>query len=357
MNRLPGDVEPLRPDAFPSAPEFALGLERYAFRHRLPVREGVGVRAVSDGSTGDRLSVATDEGILQGRSVVVASGGARVPRVPAIAAALSPSILQLHTAAYRNAAQLPTGAVLVVGGGQSGLQIAEDLRHAGRDVFLATSRVGRLPRRYRGRDSFGWLVPDGYFDETRTQATPGRNPQISSGAGGQTLSYQHLERMGAVVLGGLAHISGSRLRLRDDLADNIAFADEMSATLRSRMDAYIARSGVDAPPPDPDPADEPYPTRSVAPALRELDLRRAGVGTVIWATGFGPDTGFLRVPVVGARGEIVQRDGATAVPGLFVTGQPWLRTRRSGTIYGVVPDAAHIADLVAHRVAARRMAA
>jgi putative flavoprotein involved in K+ transport len=354
MNRLPGDATPVRPNEFPSAPEFVIGLERYAFRRRLPVRQGVTVRSLDLGSTGDSLSVATDEGVLEARSVVVASGGARVPRLPAMSSALSRTILQLHTAGYRSARELRAGAVLVVGGGQSGVQIAEDLLHAGRQVFLATSTVGRLPRRYRGRDSFAWLVDDGFFDERLTETTAMPNPQISGAAGGHTLSYQHLERLGAVLLGGVAGMSGSRVGLRADLARNILFADATSAALRSRIDAHIARSGTDAPQPEADPADEPYPTRSIPQPPHELDLRRAGITTIIWAVGFDADTAFVRAPVVDERGEIAQRDGATAVPGLFVVGQSWLRSRRSGTIYGVVADAPHVADLVTHRLAARR---
>jgi putative flavoprotein involved in K+ transport len=358
MNRLPGDGAPVRPDEFPSAPEFVVGLERYAFRHRLPVREGVAVRSVDRGSTDDSLLLATDEGLLQARSVVVASGGASVPRVPPMATALSRSIFQLHTARYRNAGELPAGAVLVVGGGQSGVQIAEDLLHAGRQVFLATSAAGRLPRRYRGRDSFAWLVDEGFFDESRTRATAVPNPQISGRAGGHTLSYQYLERLGAVLLGGVADASGSRVRLRDDLEHNIAFADAVSVALRSRIDAHIARSGIDAPPPDEDSADAPYPMSSIPQARRDLDLRRAGVATVIWATGLDPGTAFVHAPVIGERGRIAQRDGATAVPGLFVTGQPWQRSRRSGTIYGVTADAPHVASLVSRRLeAGRRIAA
>lgn len=353
MNRLPHDAEPVRPDEFPSAPQFAIGLERYAFAQRLPVRQGVAVRSVDRGSTDDSLTVATDEGVLEARAVVVASG-ARVPRVPGMAPALSRSILQLHTADYRSARDLPAGAVLVVGGGQSGVQIAEDLLRSGRDVLLATSAVGRLPRRYRGRDSFAWLVDDGFFDEPRADRTAAANPQISGAAGGHTLSYQHLERHGAVLLGGLAGVAGSRLRLRDDLGVNIRFADAVSDLLRARIDAHIARSGANAPAQEVDPADEPYPIRSIPRTPSELDLRRAGVATVIWATGFDFDTRFVRPPVVGERGEILQRDGATAMPGLFVIGQPWLRSRRSGTVYGVVADAPHVADLVSQHLARRR---
>ena len=354
INRLPGEPEPARPDEFQSAPRFVLGLQRYAFRQRLPVREGVTVRSLERAPAADALRVATDDGVLEARSVVVASGGSRVPRVPAMASALSRSILQLHTAGYRNAAELPAGAVLVVGGGQSGVQIAEDLLHAGRRVYLATSAVARLRRRYRGRDSFAWLLEEGYFDERREQATVGPNPQISGVAGGRTLSYQHLERLGAVLLGGVAGMSEWRVRLHDDLAHNVRFADATSAALRSRIDAHIARCALDAPEPEPDAADEPYAAHAVPRTPAELDLRSAGVGSVIWATGFLPGNGFVRMPILGQRGEIINREGATAVPGLFVMGQPWLRTRRSSSIYGVVTDAPHVADLVMSRLAARR---
>ena len=354
MNRLPGDAAPVDPDGFPSAAQFVLGLERYAFSQRLPVREGVTVRALDRAPAADSISVATDEGVFEARAAVVASGGARVPRVPAMGAALPASVLQLHTAGYRRAADLPDGAVLVVGGGQSGVQIAEDLLVAGRDVFLATSAAPRVPRRYRGRDAFAWLVDDGYFDERRDQTTPRPNPQISGTAGGRTLSYQHLEGLGAVLVGGVAAIDGTRLRLREDLARNVVYADDASTALRARIDAHIARAGIDAPGPDLDPADEAYPRHRLPQGPRELDLRRAGVTTVIWATGFDAATSFVRAPVLGERGKIAHREGATNVPGLFVLGQSWLRTRRSSSIYGVIADAPHVAELVMGRLAERR---
>jgi putative flavoprotein involved in K+ transport len=353
MNRLPGEPTAERPDEFPSGSQFALGLERYAFRHRLPVREGSPVRGVEVGAAGGPLRVDAADGVLEARAVVVASG-ISVPRIPAMAATLPRSILQLHAADYRNPDALPPGRVLVAGGGQSGVQIAEDLVEAGREILLATSTVGRLPRRYRGRDAFAWLVDEGFFDERRGEMTPTTNPQISGAGGGHTVSYQQLERQGAVLIGGLSGASGSRVRLREDLARNIVFADAASVAMRTRIDRHIARTGADAPAPEHDPADEPYPGGPLPHGPAELDLLRAGVGTVIWATGFDAATGFVRAPVVGERGELAQSDGATAVPGLFVVGQPWLRTRRSGTISGVAADAPHVADLVARRLAARR---
>ncbi len=359
MNRLPDDVDAVEPDAFPSAPEFVRGLERYAFRQRLPVRPGVTVVAVAPLRTAEGFSIATDDGVFEARSVVVASGAARVPRIPAVASALPGSVIQLHAAEFRSADTLPAGAVLVVGGAQSGVQIADDLLDAGRDVYLATSRVGRLPRRYRGRDAFAWLVEDSFFDERLPApgVAPPTSPQISGAGGCRTLSLQHLERRGATLLGRLTGASGPRVGLADDVAGNAAFADAVACAVRRRIDAHIERVGADAPAPEPDPADEPYPERSLPHGPAELDLRGAGVRSVIWASGFGSDTGYLRLPVVGKRGRIVQREGATAVPGLFVVGQPWQRNRGSGNIFGVAADAPHVAELVARRMLGRRRAA
>jgi putative flavoprotein involved in K+ transport len=163
--------------------------------------------------------------------------------------------------------------------------------------------------------------------------------------------------MGAVLLGGLADASGERVAFRDNLAHNVRFADEASAAFRARIDAHITRVGADAPDPDPDPADEPWPGRFAPASPRRLHLRRAGIRTVIWATGFDAATSYVHAPVRGERGRIAHRDGATAMPGLFVTGQTWLRTRRSGTIHGVVADAPHVAELVAGRLAERRQVA
>ena len=352
MNVLPADVAPERPDAFLSAAEFALGLQRYAFRHRLPVREGVGVRGVEGGGPGAPLRVLTDDDDeIEARSVIVASGLSK-PRIPPIA--LSLSAFQLHAAGYRNSDHLPAGRVLIVGGGQSGVQIADDLLDAGRDVLLATSKVGRVPRRYRGRDVFGWLEEIGFFDEHRGEAPPNPVPQLGSH---RTLSYQQLEHRGAVLLGGLERATGSRVRFRGDLAHHIVFADAVSAAIRARIDAHIERTGDDAPPAEDDPADEPYRAGALPDGSCAVDLRSAGIGAVIWATGFEPATKFLPDAVAGERGAPAHREGVTAVPGLFVVGHPWLRTRRSGLIAGVAADAPHVADLVVRHLATPRRTA
>jgi putative flavoprotein involved in K+ transport len=351
INVMPGDAPPEHPDGFPTAAEFALGLQRYAFRHRLPVREEVEVLDVEIGARGARLRVVTDEDAIEARSVIVASGTSK-PRIPPVA--LSLSAFQLHAAGYRNADHLPAGRVLVVGGGQSGIQIADELLDAGRDVLLSTSKAGRVPRRYRGRDVFAWLDEEGFLDERRGDAAAGPNPQLGAA---YTVSYQQLEQRGAVLLGGLERADRSRVQFRGDLGHHIVFADAVSAAIRTRIDAHIERTGTDAPSAEDDPADEPYRAGLLPAGSCTLDLRGAGVSAVIWATGFDAATRFLPHDVTGERGALSHHDGATAVPGLFVLGHPWLRTRRSGTISGIAADAPHVADLVVDHLATRRQAA
>ena len=282
---------------------------------------------------------------LRARTVIVASGGQTVARIPSVAAGLPPDILQLDTARYRNPAELPPGAVLVVGGAQSGGQIVEDLLDGGRRVFLATSRVPRGPRRYRGRDILEWLVPLGFFDQRTdaiTDPVERRTPVlIISGVGrhGHSVSLQSLAAKGATLLGRLGAIDGSSIRLAPDLAENIRWADARSAEVRQRIDGWIAKSGRSLPPHDPDPADEPCadPDGFAAPA--RLDLRTEGITTVIWSCGFGADLGWLHLPVVAPDGTLQVRDGRPDIPGLGFVGFPWLRSRKSGVILGALDDA------------------
>jgi putative flavoprotein involved in K+ transport len=243
--------------------------------------------------------------------------------------------------------------VLVVGGAQSGLQIAEDLADAGQRVQLCTSRVGRMPRRYRGRDVDAWLDAQGYYEvptaEVPAEELTARRPQISGADGGHTLSLRRLAAKGVMLLGRVAGVDGHRLRFADDLPANSAHADHASMRLKRRIDAHIAAVGLRAPADVADPDDDPPPPEALRQSPLELDIKAAGIHTVIWATGFGPDTGWLQLPVLDHAGQVKHHAGATAMPGLFVTGVPWLRTRKSGIVYGAADDGAHIAALAAGR--------
>lgn len=342
------------PDGFWSHHEFVHYLQEYAEHWRLPVRTGVTVESVeqvpgrgrflvrtrSDGQAGESLTT---------RSVVVASGIQRTPRIPALASRLPQGITQLHSAEYRNPGALPPGGVLVVGSAQSGCQIAEDLLSAGRTVYLGTSRVGRVPRRYRGRDILQWWIDTGFADvtfaslEDKAMAnTP--LPQLSGiGRYGHTVSLQYLAGLGAVILGRLLDVDDGTLVTGDDAAANVLFADQFSQRNKDNADAYLARMGMAYPPLEDDPADRPDPKASCVSPLRRLNLADTKVGTVIWATGFGGDFSWLRLPVLDAQGRPLHQEGVSPVRGLYFVGLPWLRSRKSGIIYGIQHDAQYIA--------------
>lgn len=361
MNRLPGDPEPAEPDAFLSQAAFVAQLETYVRRFALPVRAGTTVAGVAPASTGEGFTIdvdGTDAGRLHARAVVVASGTQRVPRIPSIAAALPRGILGLPSADYRNPAALPDGAVLVVGSGQSGVQIAEDLLGAGRSVYLCTSRVGRMPRRHRGRDTMAWLVQVGFFDQRpedlpEPALTRAAQPLVSGvGVRGHTVSLQDLAGRGVTLLGRPTAVAGPRLVLDDSLGANIAFGDERAAEFRRLIDDRLRRLSQPLPPLEDDPADRAHPDPTSVRAPRTLDLKKAGIGCVVWATGVGGDFPWLRVPGALARdGSSVQRDGVSEVPGLYFIGMPWLSRRKSGIVLGVADDAAFLTAHVERHLA------
>ena len=347
MNRLPGYRL-----AAGAAREFlprdtAVGLLD-GFARGLPVQAGTEVLSVDVGDGG--YDVVTGAGRMKARAVVVASGGQRRPVIPRLSAALPADIHQLHAGDYRRPDALPPGAVLVVGSGQSGMQIATDLAAAGREVLLATSQVPRVPRRYRGRDCHEWGVELGLYDQPAEAVTdPAEfrrpHPMLSGAHGGQTLSYQQLARDGVRLLGRLAGADGGTLGFGPELPRHIQHADQGAAQFRRLVDEYVTRAGIAAPPPDTDPAERPGPASREAP--RTLNARAERISTVVWCTGFGPDTSWLRVPVLRPDGTVEHARGVTAFPGLYVAGHPWLSNRGSGLLYGVAADAARIAQHVA----------
>jgi putative flavoprotein involved in K+ transport len=251
--------------------------------------------------------------------------------------------------------------VLIVGSGQSGVQIAEDLLDAGRTVYLSTSAVSRLRRRYRGRDSLEWLVDAGVFYDVPVPRLPDPNVRFqtlwtTSGVGrlGHTVSLQSLADRGAILLGRPIGIEGDRLQLDDSVGANIAFGDRKSADFNAQIEAFVRSTGVESPPLEADPADVPHPDPVSVRTPSELDLSTAGVGTVIWATGFSGDLSYLDVPVLDEHAAPIHERGVAKVPGIFFVGFPWLWTRKSGIILGVDEDTAFIADRVADRLAKSR---
>jgi putative flavoprotein involved in K+ transport len=328
-------------------------LRDYRQRFTLPVREDCEVLEVSLDPGGDFVASCADGTGWQAENLVICSGIQNAPITPAVAAELPARIHQLHAADYRNAVALPAGAVLVVGGAQSGVQIAEDLIEAGRGTYLCTSKVGRAVRRYRGRDLLEWSRDAGLTAHTpadlpdpEMQFWP--QPQISGAHGGRTVSLHSLGRQGVVLLGRLTSVHGEELQIADDLLANAAWSDGISAKFKEMIDGYIEAAGLEVEPPQPDEAEAPFLGLAEQAQVRQLRLDEADISTVIWATGFGGDFSYLNFPVHrDERGTPAHDRGVAPTPGLYYLGFPWLRTRASGIIAGIVPDAEWVCECIA----------
>jgi len=362
MNALPGmPYDGPEPGSFSSAHDLAGYFQRYVERFQLPVQTDTAVVSIEQAENGKDFIVSTVTGgraqePLLCRCVVIASGVQRTPRLPALRSQIPARIAQLHSSEYRNPAALPPGSVLVVGSGQSGCQIVEDLLSAGRTVYLSTSKVARVPRRYRGRDILDWWIDTGFLDVTYDSLTDKSisllaQPQISGLAPqGHTVSLQHLSRQGAVILGRLLSAEGDNLLLSDEAAAHVQFADAFSDRIKGMIDAYIEQTGIAAPANDDDPADASDPDAACVSPLRQLNLAASKLGSIIWATGFAGDFGWIHLPALDAAGKPLHQRGVSPVPGLYFIGLPWLYMRKSGITYGVGEDARYIADAIAARL-------
>lgn len=366
MNGLPGS--PYRgedPEGFLTRDELVASFERHVADHTLPIRVGVAVERVHQSPDSNDFVVETvdrdgDVELLTTRNVVVASGIQRTPKIPPVAERLPDSVTQLHASQYRSATGLPDGAVVVIGSAQSGCQIAEDLVEAGRTVFLCTSRVARVPRRYRGRDALDWMVRAGLFDQRVADLPDPRmefaaQPQISGvGSRGHTVSLQGLAARSVHLMGKLVDVADGVITTDDHLTEHVAFADEFSADFKRSIDDYITTEGIEAPAADVDPLDE----RATGSLVGEttLDLEAAAVSTVVWCTGFESSFPWLDVPAVfDDEGRPVHDRGVARVPGITFLGFPWLHTRKSGILYGIDEDACHLTEAIVANTSARTM--
>ena len=352
MNQLPGDQRPLSdPDGFWHRDELLQSYESHARTMKLPVRTGVNVTGIGPGPGGKWFEVRTFDGSYNAANVVVASGTMQTPRTPAVSKELPPWLDQVHTADFRNPDQLKPGGVLIIGSAQSGVQIAEELIEAGRPVYLCTSKVGRSPRNYRGKDILYWGIESGFLNQTvadledpNMQFTT--QPQVSGTKGGHTVTLQQLARDGVVLFGGLKGASRDQVQFRDDLKDNCDLGDGASQRAKQRIDDYIAQNGIDAPPAESDPVEAPNPDLISADPQKSLDLKQVGIKAVIWCTGFTADFSWVERLELDSHGTPVHSNGVSSIPGLYFNGFPWLRNRASGLIYGAVRDSEHIASLI-----------
>ena len=349
--RLPGaEYQGDAPDGFMPRDEIVARFEQYVERSKLPVHYGVRVTAVEQDENGGGYLVRTDETTMQARNVVIATGLFQRPKESSFSADLSAHIEQRHSGQYRNPQSLPDGAVLVVGSGQSGSQIAQELYESGRKVYLCVGSAGRGPRRYRGKDIYEWLDLTGYFDRTVDQLPSPKakfagSVQVSGRDGGRSLNLHQFARDGVVLLGHLQGARESRVWLAPDLKENLAKTDKFEAELIKLIDGFIEQSGLNAPAERLPELRDGYEAEEIA----ELDLDSAGITTIIWATGYQYDFGLVNLPVLDGDGYPLQERGATDHPGLFFVGMPWLFKLKSGLLAGVGDDAAHIASVIAAR--------
>src|SRR6266404_3760170 len=335
------------PDGFAGTGEIVDYITAYAAFVAPPIRCGVAVTRLRCRDGGSGFVAETSDGAIEADNVVVATGPYQRPLMPDLLR--DEDIFQVHASRYKNPEQLPPGAVLVVGSGASGAQITEELRRAGRRVYLSIGHHTRLPRRYRGRDLIWWLGAMG-IDQTPVEARgPARLlPLITGAYGGYTIDFRRFAADGVTLLGRVAAAHRGIFDIAPDLTQSLAEGDAAYSTFLDMVDAHVQRHGLKMPvepaaravPPDPPCVTEP---------LRRLDFRADGIGAVIWATGYGLDFGWIDAPVLDRRGEPLHRHGITEVPGLYFLGLQWLSKLKSSFLSGVGDDAAVLADHIAAR--------
>jgi putative flavoprotein involved in K+ transport len=343
--QLPGhEYRGPEPDAFSSLHETISYFDEYAKMLSAPVRTGVRVSGLRVETGGYRIEVEDDA--LHATNVVVATGAYQRPTPTDLTESVPADVLQLHANAYRRPEQLPDGAVLVVGSGQSGCQISDELLQAGRTVYLSCGRCHWAPRRYRGREIVHWLIESGFMDQTvDTLPSPAArlmcNVPISGNDGGHDCHPRWLSERGAILLGRLTDFDGYKAVFAPDLEASLTWGDDLLADILRKLDDYIVTNGIDSS--EPEPREPPAPL----PTIEELDLRDAGLSSVLWSNGFRPDFGWIDLPLFDADGWPVQVRGITSQPGPYFVGVHWLHKRKSSLLFGVGEDAEHVAAHIA----------
>lgn len=343
------------PHGFMRRDEIVRYVEEYAASFDPPVAEATAVTKLARRRGEHAFELETTAGTLTAEQVVVAAGGYHVPSIPRIAERLNGDILQLHSADYRNPAALPNGDVLVVGSGQSGAQIAEDLHLAGRSVHLCVGSAPRTARRFRGKDVVEWLDALGYYDmpvhdhPLKERVRQKANHYVTGRDGGRDIDLRRLAREGMRLYGRLRDVRDGALLFAPDLKENLDRADAVAESIKTTIERYIAQHGLDA------PTEARYqPVWEPETQPMELDYRQAGIRSIVWCVGFRNDYRWIELPVFDGSGYPVHERGVTPVAGLYFLGLPWLYTWGSGRFSGVGRDAAFLADAIEAAAAGSR---
>jgi putative flavoprotein involved in K+ transport len=341
------------PHGFMKKQEILDYLEGFKKHVNAPLIEGVTVQRVARGGS-QGFEVHTSAGLFTADQVVVASGGYHQPIIPRMAERLPKEILQLHSEQYRNPQALPEGTVMVVGCGQSGAQIAEDLHLAGRKVVLATGNAPRCARFYRGKDVVDWLADMGYYDmpvnehPLREGVRDNTNHYVTGRDGGRDIDLRKFAAEGMELYGLLKDLDGETLHFAGDLTENLDHADGIYNGINASIDKFIATNGIDAPP------GEMYEATWQSKGERlTLNLSEAGITSVVWCIGFQPDFDWLDLAVFNGRGQPVHVRGVTAQVGVYFLGLPWLHTWGSGRFSGIARDARYLAEQIDARLSSK----
>ncbi len=357
--QLPGFPYPgADPNGFMQKDEIVKYLEDYAAFFNPPVQEGVTVLNVSQRESQNGFDIRTTVGDCTADQVVIAVGGYHRPKIPRIAERLPEAILQLHSSQYRNPESLPDGEILVVGTGQSGCQIAEDLHLAGRKVHLCVGGAPRSPRRYRGKDVVDWLDQMGYYDLSienhpqKEKARSNTNHYLTGRDGGREIDLRQFAIEGMKLHGRLKQINAATLEFQNDLKYNLDQADAVAENIKKSIDTFIENNQLDA------PTEPPYvPVWQPQNETRSLDCDQENIRTIIWCTGYQSDFRWIEVPVFDGKGHPGHDRGVTNVQGLYFLGLPWLYTWGSGRFSGIARDANYLADYIVARKQASQSSA
>ena len=321
-----------------------------------PVREGVAVKRVVPRAAGG-FEVHTSQGEFTADQVICASGGYHTPIIPRLAERLPVGITQIHSEQYRNPQALPEGNVLVVGSGQSGAQIAEDLHLAGRKVYLAVGDAPRCARFYRGKDVVDWLAQMGYYQigvdthPLREGVRDNTNHYVTGREGGRDIDLRKFALEGMELFGRLNDLHGETLQFSGNLRESLDSADAVYNRINGSIDKYIAEQGIDAP-----EGGRYEPVWTPEQERHTLNLAEQGITSIIWCIGFTPDFTWVEAPVFNGRGHPGHVRGVTTQPGLYFLGLPWLYTWGSGRFSGVARDAEYVVEHIVGAVEERKVA-
>jgi putative flavoprotein involved in K+ transport len=343
-DRFPGlEFNDVDDDAFAPKERVADYFVEYAEKFKAPIRTGVAVTKVARNTNKPGFVVETSTGTIHADRVVAATGPFQRPVIPPIAPT-SETLHQIHSADYRNPEQLPEGAVLVVGAGSSGVQIADELRASGKKVYLSVGMHDRPPRAYRNRDFVWWLGVLGEWDAAAMKpGTEHVTIAVSGAKGGHTINFRNLAQQGIILTGLTESFDQGNITFRDNLVDNVNRGDANYLQLLDAADAYIERNGLDLP--EEPEARHVYPDpECMTNPIRELNIEQAGIKSIIWATGFSADYSWMEVDAFDDKGKPVHQRGVSTESGIYFVGLPWQSRRGSSFIWGVWHDAKYVAD-------------